>query len=779
MTTSFYEDISPFFSNDGRGVQFVHFNYKGNDYESSINTENNADSIMGEPLFQLMISNNYLSKAPDQDNNDIHHDFVDFIIKTALYHRDLDTPSTNVVDNEQNINTVRADLDNISDSVYRQNLVAIIVYSKGTSLPNLKNRQLLNEMIKLNGGKIPNIISKVLETIISSLKVYQSDKTYLQDVVVPAYIIGIVNTIIDAKNNPSLQMVSPTSTDIFKKLLNDNLIQSLTATVKKAVPTGLRMLNKSSTSSTSSSVFDKIKQLKDLERNARKFYLSHFVIMQNNSDGTESMFYDLDKTDDMSKVLRLNFKKSPSNKLRTVFSSSLPLVPSLCKKLFFTDDSKNIKSITLSNLSENDRKNIFRIIYDHVYSTKMFNLVLNGKKQTFNVNLSQPTQNNFQVNYSKLIASIINSYGKYPRKTFDNFDDLFLDMSTDILYKKDEKGLFRQVDETTKMYYDSSKFNSDIDNNCYGTYLYDPSTNCNTGKILLNNTPENLVRDLATLKNESLFDVAKSDIRNINPEIMKNIVNTFGFIIRKEGDGIYRPMAFNEWIKSSRVNRDIKEVVAKNNKLSLYLFEILNILRNNPILFNENKPLSNPSHPNIGLNVFNVPVIMQRPKRNLDLSSIMMKTNSEQKVDLPFFLNLQNVGFQSGGGIMNQNNSDKIKQMFNQLFVQLEHSGKELKKEDKERIEKVIETSTKLEMQLNQMYEEIQLYSQLQEMLKDTNTVDSVGLTEIHDITTNKTRLEETLQKIREKIQKNVVTQQKVFQTLYLIHDPLIRLIGF
>ena len=118
MTTSFYEDISPFFSNDGRGAQFVHFNYKGNDYESSINTESDVNFIMGEPIYQFMISNNYLSKSSDQNNNDIHQDFVDFIVKIALSHRNLDKPSTNVVDIMTNINIVRGNLDKIPMKEY-------------------------------------------------------------------------------------------------------------------------------------------------------------------------------------------------------------------------------------------------------------------------------------------------------------------------------------------------------------------------------------------------------------------------------------------------------------------------------------------------------------------------------------------------------------------------------------------------------------------------------------------------------------------------------------
>jgi hypothetical protein len=764
MTTNFYDDISPFFSNDGRGVQFVHFNYKGNDYESSINTSNDTDSIIGEPLFQLMIAKNYLSKVPTQNDNDIHQDFVNLIVKTALAHRDLDKPSTNVADISKTVETVKAELNNLTDSIYGDSLRDVQNY------PVKDKKQLIDDTSI--GKPLPQVYVLIIKRIIGAFKVYDSE--YIKNIIFPLIIIGIRITIFYIKRQTTVDV------DTFKRSLISNLIDLLTNTVKKIVPTGLKMLSPSTGTSTSSSVFDKVKQLKNLNSNARKFYLANFVILEKNPDGTESLFYDLDKTDDTTRTLRLNFKKSPSNKLRTVFSNSLPLVPSVCEKIYFNVDSNNVKSISLSELKENDRMNILRIIYDNVYSSgNVFKLFINGKEQTFNVNLTQPTQTNFRVNYSKLISSIVNNYGKYPRKAFDNFNDLFLDISTDILYKKDDKGIFRQVDSATRMYYDSSKFNSDIENNCYGTYLNDPSADCKTARVLLNSTPENLVRNLALLKHETLFEVAKSDIQNINPEIMKNIINTFGFIVRKEKDGLYRPAAFNDWIKSSKVNADVKNVVVNNKKLSIYLSEILNILRKNPVLFNQNNPLANPSHPNNGLSVFNIPLHMERPKRNLDLSSLILRTNGEQRIEMPLFLNLQNVGFQTGGNIMNENNSDKIKQMFNQLFMQLEHNGKELKKEDKERIDKVIETATKLETQLNRMYEEIQLYSNLQGMLKDSNVVEGVELSEIHDITSNKTRLEETMQKIREKIQKNLVTQQKVFQTLYLIHDPLIRLITF
>jgi hypothetical protein len=35
------------------------------------------------------------------------------------------------------------------------------------------------------------------------------------------------------------------------------------------------------------------------------------------------------------------------------------------------------------------------------------------------------------------------------------------------------------------------------------------------------------------------------------------------------------------------------------------------------------------------------------------------------------------------------------------------------------------------------------------------------------------------MQKIKDKVAKNLATQQQVFQTLYLIREPIVRLIGF
>jgi hypothetical protein len=40
------------------------------------------------------------------------------------------------------------------------------------------------------------------------------------------------------------------------------------------------------------------------------------------------------------------------------------------------------------------------------------------------------------------------------------------------------------------------------------------------------------------------------------------------FVIRRETDGVYRPMSFGEWIKSSVIPKEIKSLVENNRKLN-------------------------------------------------------------------------------------------------------------------------------------------------------------------------------------------------------------------
>lgn len=87
---NFYEETDHFFD-DKRGRLFVALNYKGTNFGSSINTKENPDTILNEPIFQLMSKANYdYGTASDNDKMVLAPEFIKFIGETAKTHANFD-----------------------------------------------------------------------------------------------------------------------------------------------------------------------------------------------------------------------------------------------------------------------------------------------------------------------------------------------------------------------------------------------------------------------------------------------------------------------------------------------------------------------------------------------------------------------------------------------------------------------------------------------------------------------------------------------------------------
>lgn len=91
---SLKDSVSLFFGESEKAVPFFNALYKHTNYSNPPNTESNPESIEGKEIYEMMLSKNYTVKEPDMKDNDIHNQFVDFIVKTALLHRHLDKPTT-------------------------------------------------------------------------------------------------------------------------------------------------------------------------------------------------------------------------------------------------------------------------------------------------------------------------------------------------------------------------------------------------------------------------------------------------------------------------------------------------------------------------------------------------------------------------------------------------------------------------------------------------------------------------------------------------------------
>lgn len=83
--------FAPFFGGSDATTSYVAAAYSMRNWTAPPNTEQQPDSILNTPTANIMLVKNYADFVGSTKNgNDIHHQYVDFIIRTALFHRELD-----------------------------------------------------------------------------------------------------------------------------------------------------------------------------------------------------------------------------------------------------------------------------------------------------------------------------------------------------------------------------------------------------------------------------------------------------------------------------------------------------------------------------------------------------------------------------------------------------------------------------------------------------------------------------------------------------------------
>ncbi len=93
-----YNEVDEFFAESGalvgteedkRGRLFLSLNYKGNNFSQSINTKENPNTIVNEPIYQLMLAKNYKA-TPGAADNIIATPFIQFVKGLGERHGKLD-----------------------------------------------------------------------------------------------------------------------------------------------------------------------------------------------------------------------------------------------------------------------------------------------------------------------------------------------------------------------------------------------------------------------------------------------------------------------------------------------------------------------------------------------------------------------------------------------------------------------------------------------------------------------------------------------------------------
>ena len=90
---NFNESMKPFFGNSNASGLFMGANYPLGNYSSAVNSEANPETL-GSSAENVMLVKNYNSKPSGAADNDVHNNYVDFVIRAALYHREVDAPTS-------------------------------------------------------------------------------------------------------------------------------------------------------------------------------------------------------------------------------------------------------------------------------------------------------------------------------------------------------------------------------------------------------------------------------------------------------------------------------------------------------------------------------------------------------------------------------------------------------------------------------------------------------------------------------------------------------------
>ena len=96
-TNTMYDDLAPFFGTEAKKARlFVALNYKGTQFTVPLNTAENPDTLLYEPLWQLMLAKNHTGNTAagvarsTLGDKAISEDFVQFVTNVARFHNQLD-----------------------------------------------------------------------------------------------------------------------------------------------------------------------------------------------------------------------------------------------------------------------------------------------------------------------------------------------------------------------------------------------------------------------------------------------------------------------------------------------------------------------------------------------------------------------------------------------------------------------------------------------------------------------------------------------------------------
>jgi hypothetical protein len=471
----------------------------------------------------------------------------------------------------------------------------------------------IEEILKRNGGNKDLVLSKLNSVLVETfmehaLRLFQS-------------IGGIVAFYEDFhKISDSASQIMYIKTKIsvinqqLENILRNNIIDALYAKIRGLmnIQVDQKYVTVKSNDYANKLFEDVFVNWPNLNSQAREFYRQHLRIFRK-VGATRDTAYDQtgwedikDRVEDNSFIrnldrdkIRINIMKLQEGSADVLFAKILPFLPIGGDKsingLWYTDENGSIRHLPAASLSATSLQDIYKCVYmgdtckigtNVVKFYKTFDRV-KGNIKDFDVNDIEVIKNFIKSRKAEIVPQSYNA-------TSPSFSDLYVeDMTTRVIYSRDENGLYRLGPNKERIDYTYDNIRTE---NCAGTLLRGDQVECSkfVRDCLLSGDKNSLSNCLAQLSNESLFTVGVTEFDKVDPNVAIQILRTFGVrqVIRKHPTlGEYgEPQTFESWKESilSTLSQNLRDTITKNVKLCDYLKGVISFVTMNPAILNKN-----------------------------------------------------------------------------------------------------------------------------------------------------------------------------------------------
>jgi hypothetical protein len=520
----------------------------------------------------------------------------------------------------------------------------------------------------------------------------------------------------------------------------------------------------------------------------RKFYITFLNVVKDNK---QIDFHAAITATDPTHI-RINLKKTRDNteyKDRVLFGETLPPVPNSVNTIYMSN-GLHLKQDSYKGIWERALKDLYWNTYTSAspvpsapsapsssgFPTPGYGVPASGygvpASGMFQGGARKFPNDHLNFDIKELVKNcIVIHANKSSRKAsaksgtnLDNFDDLYVNMVNGYKYIKDENNvLYRMESNGTKVKVDDVS----VDEIKCGVGI-DDNDKCQTVfNCLLSGNKQNLTTCLNFYKTADMFAIAKREVEKMNPKVALLLLNTFGFTPKKDiRTGLRLPPTFEDWAanilpNSPQISEATVNKIKSNHQLMSYLRSVVNIIRSNPAILNDNPKPTKYNRPGADMQVFYQPdpsqlkdCDMKNMSDHILQQSILQARQVIPNLSMPLGGYLTNVSSlvikpqvlngsfkMIGGGVSKYDsqcvNACALENTFKFTLGEMERNGKMLVEEDKDRIDAAIAKVAKREKQLLQLLDDIRLFTTLDKVNPQSSQVSDVKLRDIVNIAGN------------------------------------------